>query len=85
MPLPTGMEAPVPVGDLIVYDPVSNDQVMFDKLSDKLKEKVKNSKEYRQTPEVQSENPAEGMESGLQNSNNNASGGDFIDSKDIPF
>lgn len=63
MPLPQGMEAPQPVGDLIIYDPISNNEAMFNKLTDKVKEKVKNSKEYGQAPVVESENPGAGMNS----------------------
>jgi len=62
MPLPQGMDAPKPVGDLITYDPISNNEAMFNKLSDKLKEKVKNSKEYGQPPVVESEDPAAGVD-----------------------
>lgn len=47
MRLPKGMEAPVPEGETIFFSLSEFDQKEFDKLSDKVKEKIMKSPEYQ--------------------------------------
>jgi hypothetical protein len=47
MRLPKGMEAPAPVGDTVFFSLSEFDQAEFDKLSDKIREKIMKSPEYQ--------------------------------------
>jgi hypothetical protein len=47
MKLPKGMEAPVPVNPTVFFSLSDFDQVEFDKLSEKIKEKIMKSPEYQ--------------------------------------
>ena len=47
MKLPKGMEAPVPVNQTIFFSLSDFDPVEFDKLSDKIKEKIRATPEYK--------------------------------------
>lgn len=46
MPLPKGMDAPKPVGELLIFDMSTQDKVVFGKLSEKMQEKLKKAKEW---------------------------------------
>lgn len=47
MKLPKGMEAPVPQGETVFFSLADFDQAEFDKLSDKIREKIMKSPEYQ--------------------------------------
>ena len=46
MPLPKGMEAPKPVGELLIFDMSTQDKTVFEKLSEKMQERLKKAKEF---------------------------------------
>ena len=46
MPLPKGMDAIKPVGELLIFDMGTQDKSVFEKLSDKMKERLRKAKEF---------------------------------------
>lgn len=55
--LPKGMEAPVPAGGTVFFSLSEFDQEAFDKLSDKIKEKIMKSPEYQSLKGVKPAEP----------------------------
>ncbi len=46
MPLPKGSDQIKPVGELLIYDMATQDKAVFDKLSEKMQERLKKAKEF---------------------------------------
>ena len=46
MPVPKGMDSPRPVGELLIFDMATQDKAVFDKLSEKMQERLKKAKEF---------------------------------------
>jgi hypothetical protein len=61
MKLPKGMEAPVPAGDTVFFTLSEFDQTAFDKLSDKIKEKIMKSPEYKSLNISPADKPTQGL------------------------
>lgn len=55
MPVPAGMVAPKPVGELLAFDCESPDMKVFEKLSEKVKEKIGTSHEFMNPKSQQSD------------------------------
>ena len=88
MRLPKGMQAPVPVGEIIVFDLDSPNWDMFELLSERLQETIRSSPEYQEALGTKGgfQGPKAGPDPAVnapQNDRQPAMADDFDD--DIPF